>query len=325
MEFTKDIQFNNMPTENQDVTLTYTGFLSDSEELTIVYGFGESWAHTTEKRMSKTSNGFVVRVNLLDFDTFNFCFRNSNYQWDNNCNCNYISPILPYNHNKVQLLFDELVTPYEQPQVVGEFDIDALIEEMLQPILAKPEQTIEEITPVQISTEPIDLGVEITKILSQIDYNFSAEELAEYSTLDEILTGTVIEETPIEMFEESSSVDDIINEIIDNTKKYSNILEADSVIQQETTEKTEMVSSISEEQFLQYSEINEKISNIVDEVSSAKKLEVENSLIEIGDENSFIISPRQLSKFYLFRKRVKLAFYKALVKIPKLIFGSQEQ
>lgn len=255
MEFTKDIQFNNSPTINQDVTITYHGFLSNSFELSIVYGFGEAWENTTEVTMQKTDHGFSATIKMLDSDTFNFCFRNNNYEWDNNSNCNYISPILPC----------------IEEEKAKTFDIDQLIEEILQPIITNSAQEVEETTPVQITSKPIDLGVEITKVLSQIANEPVTQELIEYSTLDEILSGTVIEQTPIELFEDEPPVDDI-----------------------------------------------EK--NLIEELQETQQ---EKSLIPL--EDSFVISPRQLSKFYLFKKRLKLAFYKALVKIPKLIFGEENE
>lgn len=321
MEFTKDIKFNNMPTTNQDVIITYNGFLKDASDLTIVYGFGESWENTAEVKMEKTENGFIATIKMLDFDTFNFCFRDSKYVWDNNCNCNFISPILPCKNNeKIELLFNELLAPYEaETEPKQTFDIDALIEELLQPIVTKSVQKEENITSAEIISNPVDLGVEITKVLSQIESEAPTEDLAEYSTLDEILSGTIIEETPLELFAEPS-IDDIVNEIIENTTKQSNIL--DEVLSA-TYEKE---ATISEEQFKYYSQINDTVTNIIKNIEETEEQQQELEEVSLVTvEDPFVISPRQLSKFYLFRKRIKLAFYKALVKIPKLIFGLEKE
>ena len=43
------------------------------------------------------------------------------------------------------------------------------------------------------------------------------------------------------------------------------------------------------------------------------------SLIPI--KNTFLVSSRQLSQFYLFKKKVKIALYKLFVKLPKMVFG----
>jgi len=268
MEFTKDIEFNSSPAVGQELILNYHGFLSGSEKLTIVFGFGEAWNHTTETPMEKTSSGFSTKINMLDFDTFNFCFRNSNYEWDNNCNCNYISEILPCT------------------QTTDKFDIDAFIEELLEPIQFKTTENSEISTPVQISANPIDLGVEISNILSQITTETPSEDLVEYATLDEILSGTVIEQTPIELFEENTP--DTLFEI-DIEEAVAKLFENEP-----EPELTEPVAPIQEE----------------------------TALIKVDDP--FMISPRKLSRFYAFKKRIKLSLYKLLVRLPKMIFGSQE-
>ena len=43
--------------------------------------------------MEKTELGFQAEVELISSDSFNFCFRNSNNEWDNNNGENYIFPI----------------------------------------------------------------------------------------------------------------------------------------------------------------------------------------------------------------------------------------
>ena len=40
--------------------------------------------------MEKTELGFQSEVQLLDYDTFNFCFRNQDDEWDNNNSQNYV-------------------------------------------------------------------------------------------------------------------------------------------------------------------------------------------------------------------------------------------
>ena len=43
------------------------------------------------------------------------------------------------------------------------------------------------------------------------------------------------------------------------------------------------------------------------------------SLVELDDSKNFIVSPRKINKFYLFKKKVKIAFYK-LFSLPKNLF-----
>ena len=43
--------------------------------------------------MEKTELGFQAEVELISSETFNFCFRNSKNEWDNNGGQNYVFPI----------------------------------------------------------------------------------------------------------------------------------------------------------------------------------------------------------------------------------------
>ena len=43
--------------------------------------------------MEKTELGFQAELELISSDTFNFCFRNGNDEWDNNNGQNYVFPI----------------------------------------------------------------------------------------------------------------------------------------------------------------------------------------------------------------------------------------
>lgn len=96
MELVKNIFFNtDKLTQNSTVKLSYTGkfFQDNSEEIYIHYGFGLLWENLTEVKMEKTEIGFQAEINLIDADSFNFCFKNGNGEWDNN-NCeNYIFPL----------------------------------------------------------------------------------------------------------------------------------------------------------------------------------------------------------------------------------------
>lgn len=96
MELTKNIFFNtDKLLKNSTVKISYTGrfFEDGSEEVYIHYGFGINWDNLAEVQMEKTELGFQAEINLLDSDSFNFCFKNENNEWDNN-NCeNYVFPL----------------------------------------------------------------------------------------------------------------------------------------------------------------------------------------------------------------------------------------
>ena len=93
MELTKNIFFNtDKLVENSKVKISYTGkfFQDASEEVSIHYGFGNNWDNINDVKMEKTDLGFQAEIQLLEGDTFNFCFKNGNDEWDNNDGQNYV-------------------------------------------------------------------------------------------------------------------------------------------------------------------------------------------------------------------------------------------
>ena len=96
MELIKNIFFNtDKLVENSKVKISYAGklFQDNCEEVYIHYGFGLHWDNLGEIKMEKTELGFQAEVELISSETFNFCFRNAENEWDNNDGQNYIFPI----------------------------------------------------------------------------------------------------------------------------------------------------------------------------------------------------------------------------------------
>ena len=96
MELVKNIFFNtDKLVENTKVKISYAGslFQAGSEEVFIHYGFGLNWDNLSEVEMEKTELRFQAEILLVSSDTFNFCFKNENNEWDNNEKENYIFPI----------------------------------------------------------------------------------------------------------------------------------------------------------------------------------------------------------------------------------------
>ena len=96
MELIKNIFFNtDKLVENSKVKISYAGklFQDNCEEVYIHYGFGLNWDNLNEIKMEKTELGFQAEIELPSSETFNFCFRNSKNEWDNNDGQNYVFPI----------------------------------------------------------------------------------------------------------------------------------------------------------------------------------------------------------------------------------------
>ena len=114
MELTKNIFFNtDKLIQNSNVKISYTGrfFQDASEEVFIHYGFGLNWDNLNEIKMEKTELGFQAELFLTEGDTFNFCFRNNNNDWDNNDGKNYVFEL-----EKVQ---NELLVLEDEPVSLG--------------------------------------------------------------------------------------------------------------------------------------------------------------------------------------------------------------
>ena len=111
MELVKNIFFNtDRLTANSTVKISYTGkfFQDGSKEVSIRYGFGNEWENQTEADMVKTDLGIQIEVNLIDKETFNFCIKNENDEWDNNDGKNYIFNI---EHPETGLILIEDLKP----------------------------------------------------------------------------------------------------------------------------------------------------------------------------------------------------------------------
>lgn len=114
MELTKNIFFNtDKLVENTKVKISYTGdlFQNASDEVSIHYGFGINWDNVNDIEMEKTDLGFQAEIELLEGDSFNFCFKNENDVWDNNDGENYIFPLEKVQH--------ELLVLEDEPVALG--------------------------------------------------------------------------------------------------------------------------------------------------------------------------------------------------------------
>ena len=112
MELVKNIFFNtDKLVENSNVKISYTGkfFQDNSEEVSIHYGFGFDWNNVNDVKMEKTELGFQAEIFLEGENTFNFCFKNNQGEWDNNDSQNYIFDI-EKKQNELLILENESVS-----------------------------------------------------------------------------------------------------------------------------------------------------------------------------------------------------------------------
>lgn len=80
-------------TKGEEINVIYDGLLDQSgaSSLWLHYGFGphEQWQATTDVRMFKTGRGWEQTMTMHEKSRFNFCFRDSAMNWDNNSGHNW--------------------------------------------------------------------------------------------------------------------------------------------------------------------------------------------------------------------------------------------
>lgn len=159
MNFSSDIKFSNDLIKNGETYIIYSGSLykQNSETVHIVYGFGNNWEHTIEKEMEKNSNGFVAKIKLLDYDKFNFCFKNQYNEWDNNNSSNYTAQIVE-NDN------------YENNFIINEGLLDNLIDGIFntEAVTVTMSNNLNAST-IKNNVESLDIGINDSEITNDLN------------------------------------------------------------------------------------------------------------------------------------------------------------
>ena len=115
MELVKNIFFNtDKLVQNSKVKISYTGtfFEDGSEEVYIHYGFGPFWDNLSEIKMDRTELGFQTEIDLIESDTFNFCFRNGKNECPNN---NYQNYVFDLETPSVELVAQNISSALDRP------------------------------------------------------------------------------------------------------------------------------------------------------------------------------------------------------------------
>lgn len=80
-------------TVGEEITVLYYGLLAndgaDQVYLHVGYGDAKNWKDVSDLKMSRTGWGWVKTLEMPDQGQFNFCFRDSAYNWDNNNGINW--------------------------------------------------------------------------------------------------------------------------------------------------------------------------------------------------------------------------------------------
>lgn len=303
------IKFSNKLTKHGTSYITYSGYLfqNNVDAVSIVYGFGKNWEHTEEKAMEKTDEGFVAKVEMFDdYDVFNYCFKGSNGMWDNNNFVNYSNTVLEpdvenhfiINENVIDKVLTEMIDIDLSP-VSSRAENSQIVEFVAEETpIAEPEyfdiEVIEE-TPVDIEdsiasvTDVESLNKELEAAFTEL-YSENDEVSEEKSDLlSDIISEQASVQEPVENSKTVLDMNSLINEILDpiissstfDQDTYKSIVDYESasdiepVKEMSEKEYEELSIPYSEEALAQDAEVNAQIENIISEISSAAKENVE--------------------------------------------------
>lgn len=259
-------------------------------------------------------------------------------------------------NNDIEQLFNEIYQPEIKEQTTPVETVDQETVQHIEdetPVEVENVQTIEETTTVETenvqtieeSSPVVEETSEKQSLLSDILADKAApQEIVEVkeekssfnmnSLIDEILS-PIITSSSFETEElgdeysslqtaEDEKVDELINNLITEIqqtveeKTTVNYIE-NNVEETETSGSVETIEEIGSDFNDDEVSLIETLANEAREEVAAKASNESTALIEVKQPDSFLVSARSLGKFYRFKKRVKLAFYKLFKTLPKLL------
>ena len=240
MNLYPDVKFSNNLIENEICNVTYSGFLfkNNSESVSIVYGFDEQWNNTTHQEMKKTDNGFIAEIKMQNFNNFNFCFKNSNDEWDNNNYQNYTAPISKkdfepafiINENVINNILDNIfeydistIETKSEENLNQETIVESIVEEVITQNVPTEENEIQVISEESTINEVTQQVIHSENIVENIsNQTVSTEENSNSPTTIEAFEVTVESSEPINIEEsigsivEEVSLDNEINQVFND-------------------------------------------------------------------------------------------------------------
>ncbi len=166
---------------------------------------------------------------------------------------------------------------------------------------------------------------DIDELLNQFFEN-TKQNTVTADNFDDLFVLDEPEETSDVNFNMSQLIDEILIPIMNTSTKQEE--ENSSVTFFESGDEIDLPVNISLEESLDTTIAFDTLAlkNEIAENTSEEQKEQNTALVETNtDAFKLTVSPRKLRKFYLIRKKIKLALYKALVVIPKLLTGEYYQ
>lgn len=291
MDFTKDICFNTEKIyKNSECQITYKGqlFKNNSDKVFISYGYGNLWDDKNECELQKSENGFTGSLYIKDGENLQFCFHDSNNNWDNNNYQNYITNIEEKEIENIENFENELTNSLleAKPIVESEKEIDIKINDTN----LSPEETTP-FKPVTLSSEIVDI-YKNTKLDS-----INSDVIPEKTIFNKINNDKKIETKEISFNSETKEKIDNYQKAFDNNNVSTGSIYVSSLLKDiEGQEKPQ-----SQPKFIEEITIN-------------------NSLVPVKEKR---VTKKGVSKIYLLKKRIKISISK-FIKLIKTALNYDE-
>lgn len=209
--------------------------------------------------------------------------------------------------NDLELAFSSVYdkSQDEKKEDIINFDMDSIVDDILSPIIeARASSEVQNYKP-NIKIEELDLDENFLKFSESEQKNEEESSIAENISSEEFTNSQeTVEEN---LVTENITSDEPTNsqEIIEESLITENITSNESTNSQEIVEESLVTENIA----------SEEESTPLDNLGVLE--DQDNSLVEVN--NPLLVSPRSLNKFYILKKRIKLAVYKFFTAIPKII------
>lgn len=308
MSIYSGIKFSNNLIEGKNTEVTYSGklFQSGSNSVSIVYGFGDLWNFTTEQIMNKTEEGFKAKLKLYNYGSMNFCFKNSNNEWDNNNNSDYSvelekeEPKFILNTDFSSQLLDNIIncdlSNISSAHSVAASKVTVVPAKELTRY-TKVNSSVQTITPFFCEVEknePVNIESSIGEVTDAVSLNHTIENVfndiydseSDVAASDELYT-PIEEKTnyqKIANFDMDSLIDDILSPIIES-KNFEE--QSEDVIQESNVQNIEINEPILENNIVENIEVSDNVHEIneivEDSTDNVELLEIYDSISDASE------------------------------------------
>ena len=198
--------------------------------------------------------------------------------------------------------------PVKATTEVAEFNMDNLIDEILAPIFKSSvfeEESTESLENYQADTNPVNFFEEFEEF----------EDVTLDNKIDNLIAD-LFNNTKQAKAEQQKVVESNIEAAIDN--RINELIETSAPVQEIESAEQDTDDTI-EDTTIEFIEETEEESLMENIEESTTEQEQTTALVEVPETNGFVVSARTLGKFYMFKKKVKLAFTKLFVALPRFL------